>query len=61
MVYVLLWLFFAIMIGAAASSRGRSGFGWFLLAAVISPLLSGAQAALVTLLTAVTRTGANSL
>jgi hypothetical protein len=40
MVYVLLWLFFAIMIGAAASSRGRSGFGWFLLAAVISPLLA---------------------
>src|SRR5262249_23584073 len=25
----------------AANTRGRSGFGWFLLAAIISPLLAG--------------------
>jgi len=33
------WLMFAAIVGAAASSRGRSGFGWFLLSFVISPLL----------------------
>src|SRR6266852_1769818 len=35
------WNVFAILIAAAANSRGRSGFGWFLLAGVISPLLAG--------------------
>ncbi|MGH6624313.1 MAG: hypothetical protein ACREBN_10090 [Burkholderiaceae bacterium] len=34
------WLMFAIVVGVAASSRGRSGFGWFLLAVVISPLIA---------------------
>jgi hypothetical protein len=33
------WALFAIAVGAYASSKGRSGFGWFLLAMVISPLL----------------------
>jgi hypothetical protein len=33
------WFIFAIVVGVVASSRGRSGFGWFLLAMVISPLL----------------------
>jgi hypothetical protein len=32
---------FAIIVGIAANMRGRSGFGWFLLAVVISPLLAG--------------------
>lgn len=37
---VLLWVVFAVIVAVAASGRGRSGFGWFLLSAVISPLLS---------------------
>ena len=35
----LVWFVFAMLVGAAASSRGRSGFGWFLLSCIISPLL----------------------
>ncbi|SRR6266567_511939 len=41
MIIALVWIVFAILIAAAANSRGRSGFGWFLLAVVISPLLAG--------------------
>src|SRR5260370_31262786 len=37
---VILWLGLAIATGAAASSRGRSGIGWFLLAVIISPLIA---------------------
>jgi len=37
----ILWIVFAILIAAAADSRGRSGFGWFVLAIVLSPLLAG--------------------
>ena len=37
----ILWSVFAILIAAAADSRGRSGFGWFVLAIVLSPLLAG--------------------
>lgn len=33
------WLVFAVLVGVLASSRGRSGFGFFLLSAVFSPLL----------------------
>lgn len=36
---VLFWLLFSIAVGAFANSRGRSGFGWFTLSALISPLL----------------------
>lgn len=35
------WLILAVIVGIAASRRGRSGLGWFFLAAVISPLLAG--------------------
>lgn len=35
------WIGFAIAIGVWASNRGRHGFGWFLLACIISPLLAG--------------------
>lgn len=35
-----LWLFFAVLIGVNASGKGRSGFGWFCLSCLISPLLS---------------------
>jgi hypothetical protein len=33
------WFAFAAAVGAYGSSKGRSGFGWFLLSVVISPLL----------------------
>lgn len=33
------WIVFSIAVGVYASNRGRSGFGWFLLSALISPLL----------------------
>ncbi|MEN9420197.1 MAG: hypothetical protein RI988_3818 [Pseudomonadota bacterium] len=36
-----LWIGLAVVVGVAATSRGRSGFGWFFLAVVISPLLAG--------------------
>jgi hypothetical protein len=34
------WLVFAFLVGIAASSRGRSGAGWFILAVIISPLIA---------------------
>ncbi len=39
--WVLVWLVGAVLIGALASQRERSGAGWFFLALVISPLLAG--------------------
>lgn len=36
----LVWFAFAFLVGVFASSRGRSGFGWFLLASIFSPLLA---------------------
>lgn len=35
------WIGLAIVVGVAANTRNRSGFGWFLLAAIFSPLLAG--------------------
>ncbi len=40
MEFFFFWLIFAIVVAIIAGSRGRSGFGWFLLAMVISPLLA---------------------
>lgn len=37
---VLIWFVGAIAVGVGASSRGRSGFGWFILSLLISPLLT---------------------
>ena len=34
------WFGFAIAVGVWASNRGRFGFGWFILAVIISPLLA---------------------
>lgn len=34
-----IWLLFAIGVGAIASKRGRSGFGWFIVSAILSPLI----------------------
>jgi hypothetical protein len=39
MTLLIFWLMFAFVVGAAASARGRSGAGWFILSAIISPLL----------------------
>jgi ribosomal protein L40E len=38
---VIVWCGFAIVVGVFASNKGRSGFGWFLLALLLSPLLAG--------------------
>lgn len=40
MEWVIGWLIFAIVVGVIASSKRRSGFGWFLLAVLISPLIA---------------------
>jgi hypothetical protein len=37
----LFWFGLAIVVGVIAGSRGQNGFGKFLLAVVISPLLAG--------------------
>lgn len=36
---VVLWLVFAILVGVYANSKGRSGFGFFLISALLSPLI----------------------
>lgn len=33
------WILLSIIVGVAASSRGRSGFGWFLLSLFLTPVL----------------------
>jgi len=38
---ILFYFGLAIVIGVAASYRGRSGFGWFMLTILISPILAG--------------------
>lgn len=35
----IVWLVFAILVGAFASSKGRSGIGFFFIAVLLSPLL----------------------
>lgn len=37
---VVLWVIISVMVGIAANARGQSGFGWFLIAIFISPLLA---------------------
>ena len=41
MFWGVVWFGLAVCIGALASRRERSGFGWFVLALVISPVLAG--------------------
>jgi hypothetical protein len=36
-----LWLVLCVVIGAAAAGRGRSGFGYFVLSFLLSPLIGG--------------------
>lgn len=45
--FFLLWLVAAIVVGVIASGKGRSGFGWFVLGVLISPLLAGILALVV--------------
>lgn len=45
--FAIAWLVLAIVIGSLATNKGRSAFGWFLLALVISPLIAGILLALV--------------
>jgi RNA polymerase subunit RPABC4/transcription elongation factor Spt4 len=45
--WLVIWLVVSVVIGVLASKRGRSGFGWFLLAFIISPLLAGLLLALI--------------
>jgi zinc-ribbon domain len=35
------WFAFTLIVAIAAHKRNRSGFGWFLLSAVVSPLVAG--------------------
>lgn len=37
----LVWIGLAMAVGIWASKKGRSNFGWFLLAVMVSPLLAG--------------------
>jgi hypothetical protein len=37
----IIWFVLAFVIGVAADRRSRSGFGWFLLAILLSPLIAG--------------------
>jgi len=39
MQYVILWVGFSIAAGVIAHNKGRSGFGYFLLSLVFSPLI----------------------
>lgn len=41
MEFIGFWVLLSIVVGVAASSRDRSGFGWFVLALLISPLIAG--------------------
>ena len=43
----LFWLICCIFVGVFASKRGRSGFGWGLIAVFISPLLAGVILAII--------------
>jgi hypothetical protein len=38
---ILIWLFLALIVGVAADRRGRMGFGWFMLAVMLSPFIAG--------------------
>jgi len=38
--WFILWIFLSILVGVFASSKKRSGVGWFLLSLIISPLIA---------------------
>ncbi len=35
------WFIFSVVVGIIAGARGRSGFGYFLLSILLSPLIGG--------------------
>jgi phosphotransferase system glucose/maltose/N-acetylglucosamine-specific IIC component len=37
--FTTIYIFLAILVGVYANSKGRSGFGFFLIAALLSPLI----------------------
>jgi hypothetical protein len=37
---ILFWFILSVLVGAYASNKGRSGFGFFLLSLIISPLIT---------------------
>ena len=37
--WIILWLFLAILVGGFASSKGRSGIGYFVLSVILSPVV----------------------
>jgi len=39
-VFFVFWIFLSILVGAYASSKNRSGGGWFFLSLIISPLIA---------------------
>ena len=41
MEWLLFWIGLAVIVGVGANTRGRSGFGWFILAILISPIIAG--------------------
>lgn len=40
MEFFIFWIFLSILVGIFASSKKRSGFGWFFLSLIISPLIT---------------------
>src|SRR5713101_7445198 len=41
MILIAAWLVLCVLVGLWASKKGRSGFGFFLLAVIISPVVAG--------------------
>jgi hypothetical protein len=39
MTFFILWIIFAILVGVFASSKKRSGIGWFFVSLILSPLI----------------------
>jgi hypothetical protein len=43
MIILFFWIGFSVAVGIAANTRnGRGGFGWFVVALIISPILAAA-------------------
>lgn len=40
MTFFIFWIFLSILVGVFASSKKRSGIGWFFLSLIISPLIT---------------------
>jgi hypothetical protein len=40
MEFIIFWIFLSVLVGVFASSKKRSGVGWFFLSLIISPLIT---------------------